>query len=205
MMIDHRWRSRPLGETLMDWSPLLNPLPEEPSLSDPCPHPARKGNHEIYTTKLTTHCRACGAKDSSKPMSERQRPKYLTSSSKVEPGVMISFGDWLKLRGDVVPESYRDCHPKDEMQSRIIWDHALEVYQSVGEKELREAVVASAKHWHKVTSDPNATMRAVVEAETGLRGTVKALLEREGKESEAPVLLTIRRPQIKSEPGRVGE
>ncbi len=136
---------------------------------------------------------------------ERQRPKYLTSSSKVEPGAKISFGDWLKLRGDIVPESFHSHHPKSEMQSRIVWDHALEVHQSVGVKELREAVVASAKLWHRVTNDPNATMRAVVEAETGLRGTVSALLECEGKESEAPVLLTIRRPQIKSEPGRMGE
>lgn len=33
-----------------------------PRLSDPCPHPARKGQHEAYTNADGPFCRACGAK-----------------------------------------------------------------------------------------------------------------------------------------------
>jgi hypothetical protein len=31
--------------------------------SDPCPHPARRGEHELYLTRGRAHCRACGALD----------------------------------------------------------------------------------------------------------------------------------------------
>jgi len=36
---------------------------ERPNLSDPCPHPARNGNHEIYMDGVDRMvCRACGAR-----------------------------------------------------------------------------------------------------------------------------------------------
>lgn len=40
----------------------LNPRPEEhPSFEKPCPHPARNGQHEVYTDRGKLFCRACGA------------------------------------------------------------------------------------------------------------------------------------------------
>ncbi len=40
----------------------LNPRPEGlPSLEHPCSHPARNGQHEVYSTSKSVFCRACGA------------------------------------------------------------------------------------------------------------------------------------------------
>jgi hypothetical protein len=135
-------------------------------------------------------------------MSEKLRPKYLTNSSPVPPGSVISFGAWCELRAGAFPESFKRRYPAEEMRARIVWDHDLELYGTIGEIELSQAVVACAKLWHKVSSDPNAPLRSVDEAECGLRATVEALVlfQESNRGDDVPVILEIRRQQVRGGP-----
>ncbi len=67
--------------------------------------------------------------------------------------------------------------------------------EQVTKEQALEALVASSKHWHRVTSDDKSTIQQVRSAEDGLRGCVELMARLRGEKQIAPgqVLLTIHR------------